>query len=132
MARTISRSISKRSASRNSRHSQSLADEIASDGLLKTKSKKRKSKHDDEDEEVRYVDSRSSRKILKIGQELADEDIDDAADAAPAQPNPAFTFDSRVDAAPPSDNDDDDAPEMEDDEWGDEGEVAEGVVGRSK
>lgn len=124
----MARSISRRSASRNNRHNQPLADEIASAGLLSTKSKKRKTKHDDEDEEARYVDSRSSRKILKIGQELADEDSDGAA---PAKPNPAFTFDSRI--ATETVSDDDDAPEMEDDEWGDEeDEVVEEVVCRSK
>ena len=125
----MARSISRRSASRNNRHNQPLADEIASAGLLSTKSKKRKTKHDDEDEEARYVDSRSSRKILKIGQELADEDSDDAA---PEKPNPAFTFDSRI-ATETVSGDDDDAPEMEDDEWGDEeDEVVEEVVCRSK
>lgn len=124
----MARSISRRSASRNNRHSQPLADEIASAGLLSTKSKKRKTKHEDEDEEARYVDSRSSRKILKIGQELADEDSDHVA---PAKPNPAFTFDSRVDTETVSD--DDDAPEIEDDEWGDEEDVViEELVCRSK
>ena len=123
----MARSIPKRSASRNNRHSQSLADEIASTGLLSTKSKKRKAKHDDEDEEVRYVDSRLSRKILKIGQDLADEESDDIDTA---KPNPAFTFDSRVTTEIVSD---DDAPDMDDDAWGDEeDEFVEEVVGQSK
>lgn len=122
----MARSISKRSVSRNTRHSQSLADEIASAGLLSTKSKKRKTKHEDENEEARYVDSRSSRNILKIGQDLADEESED--NTAPAKPNPAFTFDSRITAETASD-DGDDAPEMDDDAWGDEeDEVVEEVV----
>ena len=124
----MARSVSKRSASRNSRHRQPLADEIASAGLLSTKSKKRKTKHEDGDEEARYVDSSLSRKILKIGQDLADED---SVDVAPVKSNPAFTFDSRVITETVSD---DDAPEIDDDDaWGDEeDEVVEEGVCRSK
>lgn len=122
----MARSISKRSASRNNRHSQPLADEIASIGLLSAKSKKRKTKHDEEDEEARYVDSKLSRKILKIGQDLADEESDDIDTP---KPNPAFTFDSRVATEPVSD---DEGPEMEDDAWSDEeDEFVEEVVSRS-
>lgn len=123
----MARSISKRSATRNTRHTQSLADEIASAGLLSTKSKKRKAKHEDEDEEARYVDSKASRKILKIGQDLAEEESDNTDTA---KPNPAFAFDSRVTTEIVSD---DDAPEIEDDAWGDEeDETVEEVVCRNK
>lgn len=124
----MARSISKRSASQNNRHSKSLPDEIVSTGLLSTKSKKRKAKHEDEDEEARYVDSRLSRKILKIGQDLADEELEDIE---VAKPNSAFTFNSRVTTETVSD--DDDALEIEDDAWGDEeDEFVEEVVCQSK
>ena len=119
----MARTITKRSVSRNNRHSKPLADEIASTGLLSEKSKKRKAKHEDADEDARYVDSKLSRKILKIGQDLADED--EVEEAEIARPNPAFTFDSRL---PPEKESDDEAPEMEDDAWGDEDEVVEEEV----
>jgi essential nuclear protein 1 len=97
---------------RSNKHSQSLADEIASTGLLSAKSKKRKAKQDDDEE--RYVDSKLSRKILKIGQDLADEELQ-ATEIA--RPNPAFTFDSRTTQEDLSDGD---VPEGDDDAWGDE------------
>lgn len=70
------------------------------------------------------MDSRSSRKILKIGQDLADEEEQENAAAAP---NPAFSFESRFGAENGSDegevrHDDDEA-------WGDEeNDVVEEVV----
>ena len=121
----MARVRSKRSVSRNNRHSQSLADEIVSAGLVNAKSKKRKARSETEDEEARYVDSRLSRKILKIGQDLADEELENTETA---RPNSAFTFDSRFTADIVSD-DDDDALEMGDDTWGDEeDEIVEEVV----
>lgn len=120
----MARVRSKRSVSRNNQHSQSLADEIVSSGLVNPKSKKRKARHETEDEEARYVDSRLSRKILRIGQDLADEELENTETARPTS---AFTFDSRFTADIVSD--DDDALEMEDDAWGDEeDEIVEEVV----
>lgn len=110
----MARTSTKRSVSRNNRHSKSLPDEIVSTGLLSEKSKKRKTKYEDEDEDARYVDSKLSHKILKIGQELADEEL---KETETARPNSAFTFDSRL---PTETVSDDDAPDIEDDEWGDE------------
>lgn len=119
----MARALSKRSVSRNNRHSKSLADEIVSSGLVSAKSKKRKARHENEDEEARYVDSKLSRKILKIGQDLADEELEKTEIARPTS---AFTFDSRFTTDIVSD---DDAVEMEDDTWGDEeDEVVEEVV----
>jgi essential nuclear protein 1 len=120
----MARTFRKISNPRSSQHDKSLADEIISTGILSAKSKKRKAKH--EDEEARYVDSRSSRKILKIGQELADEELEDTGTA---KPNPAFTFDSRFATEVESD---DDAPEMDDDAWGDEDDQAVEEVVRLK
>lgn len=109
-----------RSKSRNRRHVP-LEEDILQTGPLKAKSNKRKARPETED--GGYVDSRSSRKILKIGQELADEEQQAQAAAAP---NPAFTFESRFGG--------DDAVEEgneqfdDDDAWGDEDDVVEEAV----
>ncbi|KAL6718280.1 snoRNA-binding rRNA-processing protein [Lecanora helva] len=101
-----------RSKSRN-RHVP-LEQAILNTGPLKTKSKKRKTRLEDESEG--YIDSRSSGKILKLGQNLAEEEQQENAALAP---NPAFTFESRGDL------DDGSAGEEEtqhddEDAWGDE------------
>ncbi|ESZ92478.1 hypothetical protein SBOR_7141 [Sclerotinia borealis F-4128] len=93
-----------------------LEDDLTASGPLKTKSGKRKSKNEDEGE--KFVDTKSSRRILKIGQELADED---EAENQSAKPNAAFDFDSRFE-------DEEDEPEFDDEdgeEWGDDDEVPE-------
>ena len=70
-----------------------LADDLVVTGPLRTKSKKRKVRHENEDgADNSYVDSRSSRKILKIGQELQD---DEREEEKSRLPNPAFAFESR-------------------------------------
>jgi essential nuclear protein 1 len=83
---------------------------------LRTNSKKRKAKREDDGDH--FVDSRSSRKILKIGQELAEED---QLASKPALPSTAFTFESRID----------NVSDLEDEQkWGDEeawGDVDEAV-----
>ena len=68
------------------------------------------------------MDSGSSRKILKIGQDLLEEEQEENAVAVP---NPAFTFESRFgnESEPEEDS------RIEDEEaWGDEEEVMEEVV----
>lgn len=82
------------------------------------KSNKRKAKA--EEDEDRFVDSRSSRKILKIGQELIDEDQKENGTVAP---NPAFTFESR----PEVDSEPEDELPPDDESWGDE-DIVEDVV----
>lgn len=78
-----------------------LEDDIAtSGGRLRTKSitGKRKARSDENPRGDGYIDARSSRKILSIAQDLADEDAADrsAATAQPFSPsNAAFGFDSR-------------------------------------
>ena len=108
-----------RSKSRN-RHVP-LEDDILKTGILKSKSNKRKSRTETEDG---YVDSRSSRKILKIGQDLADEEQQERVASAP---NPAFAFESRFDEGDASEEGD---TRFDDEEaWGDEEEeVVEEVV----
>ncbi|QSZ32298.1 hypothetical protein DSL72_001872 [Monilinia vaccinii-corymbosi] len=93
-----------------------LEDDLTASGPLKTKSGKRKSRNEHEGEN--FVDSKSSRRILKIGQELADEV---EAESKAAKPNAAFNFDSRFE-------DEEDEPEFgeeDGEEWGDDDEVPE-------
>lgn len=110
------------SGSNQFRHQNPLSEDLAATGLLRTKSKKRKAGRED-DAGDRFVDARTSRKILKIGQELVEEEKE-ASKAAP--PNRAFTFESRFD----ENNDPEEELRYEDEEeWGDEdGEVTEEVV----
>lgn len=104
---------SSRSRSKSQSRHLPLEDEILRTGPLRTKSKKRKARPDTENDG--YVDSRSSRKILKIGQDLADEE---EKENAMVVPNPAFTFESRFGADHASEEDD---TQKDDDEaWGDE------------
>ena len=102
-------------ASRKSNRHIPLSEDIAATGSLRQKAKKRKSTVEDDND--RYVDSRSSRKILKIGQDLADE-VNEVFTVQ--TPNPAFAFNSRFG------NKDDPAEVGKDDEeeeaWGDEDE----------
>lgn len=108
-----SRSVSSRKTHRHN----PLSEDIVAIGPLRERSKKRKSKSEEEDD--RYVDSRSSRKILKIGQALADE-VDEGSRTK--EPNPAFTFESRfADEDEPAE-----VGQLDDEEaWGDE---EEGVI----
>ncbi|MCJ1381846.1 snoRNA-binding rRNA-processing protein [Xylographa soralifera] len=100
------------SGSRQFRHQKPLADDLVTTGPSRTRSKKRKA-HREDDARDTFVDSKSSRKILKIGQELAEED---QLASKPHAPNTAFTSESRFNASG-SDNESlyDDA-----EEWGDE------------
>src|ERR1700743_504028 len=87
-----------------------LEDDItASGGRLRTKSitGKRKSRTDDDMKGDGYIDARSSRKILAIAQDLADEDVADRQGTGArlvSSTSPAFGFDSRF-AGPGEDGD---------------------------
>ena len=111
------------SRSRSARRHAPLEEDITATGPLRHRSKKRKARP--EDDGSGYVDSRSSKKILKIGQDLADEE---QRELGAAVPNPAFTFESRFGGtSEPEDEDDDDR--YDDEAWGDEeDEVVEKVV----
>lgn len=105
-----------------------LADEILSQGHLRTKSGKRKSRSD-EDDEHQYLDAKTSKKILQIGQELADEDAADSRATATAKGsniNPAFDFASRFGMDEGSDEEDN--AKFGEEEWGDEEEEVEHLV----
>src|SRR6266536_615816 len=99
-----------------------LADDVLSAGHLRTKSNKRKARADD-DEGLDYVDAKSSRRILQIGQDLAQEEADELKRTA-TLPNPAFDFGSRLE---PSNDSDDEGHYGDDDVWGDEEEIEEVV-----
>lgn len=80
------------------RHNPLVEDISTSAGLLRTKSStgKRKSRSDEDVSGDGYIDAPSSRKILAIAQELADEDDEERKAVAKAvTPNPAFAIDSR-------------------------------------
>ena len=105
-----------------------LADEILSQGHLRTKSGKRKSRSDEADDD-HYLDSKTSKKILQIGQELAEEDEAETRAAAAAKGksvNTAFDFESRFGVEDGSEEEDND--KFAEDEWGDEQEEAEEIV----
>ncbi|WEW59474.1 snoRNA-binding rRNA-processing protein [Emydomyces testavorans] len=109
-----------------------LADEILNAGHLRTKkASKRKSRHDDDDKaDDHYIDAKSSRKILQIGQDLAEEEAAEERAAAaarrPAAVNTAFDFESRFGRDSGEGSDEDDLGKFGDeDEWEDEGEVEE-------
>ena len=106
---------------RQNRRHNPLSDDLLATAPTRNKSSKRKAKHD-ADAEDNYVDSRSSRKILQIGQELADEEEQEARAAAP---NPAFSLDSRFQG--PSDSEEEDLQD-DADEWGDDDEAVEEMV----
>ncbi|EXJ90937.1 hypothetical protein A1O1_04044 [Capronia coronata CBS 617.96] len=81
------------------RHNPLEHDIATSGGRLRTKSitGKRKSRSDENARGDGYIDARSSRKILAIAQDLAEEEAEDrrAAVAQPSSSDAAFGFDSR-------------------------------------
>lgn len=107
-----------------------LADDVLGAGHLRTKSSKRKSRGDDDNTDP-YVDSKASRKILQISQNLADEDAEEVqakkAAARPAKPSTAFDFESRIEFKEDADNLDPEDYEGEE-QWGDDDEEVEEVV----
>lgn len=110
---TVSRmnSSSRRSVSRKERQHNPLSEDIAATGPLRSKSAKRKAKQLG-DEDVKYVDSRSTRKILKIGQDLIENDKEESG---VFPPNRAFLFESRF-----GQDDRLDFQTKGDEDWGDE------------
>ncbi|KAL5364628.1 Bystin-domain-containing protein [Aspergillus floccosus] len=117
-----------RSAAATRRHNP-LAEDILTGGHLRTqpsKKNKRKSRAEEDHEDgERFIDAKMSRKILQIGQELADED-EAEQNAARGQPeekvNTAFDFESRFEDDEFLSDDDE---RFKDDQWEDEEEVEE-------
>lgn len=105
-----------------------LAEDISSAGHLRTQTSKKGKRQSQDGEEgedgQRFIDAKMSRKILQIGQELADEDAAEqklAMGAVEAKPNAAFEFDTRFEDEALSDDEN-----FQNDEWVDED--VEGVV----
>ncbi|PLB44657.1 putative rRNA processing protein Bystin [Aspergillus steynii IBT 23096] len=106
-----------------------LAEDIMSAGHLRTQSSKKGKRSPGEDQDQhdgeRFVDAKMSRKILQIGQELADEDAAErraAIGSTGENVNSAFNFDSRFE-----DNEalSDDEEKFKEDQWDDEEEIEE-------
>lgn len=110
MARSTTSGVS---GSKHQKHSNPLSDEYVARATLRTTSKKRKAKTDD-DSGLGFVDSRSSKKILKIGRELAEEDHQAAQSTVS---NSAFDLEPRLGEGSDSDGQ---LQHDEDDPWGDE------------
>jgi essential nuclear protein 1 len=111
-----------RPAQANGRHNP-LAEEYSATQAFKTKAPKKRNRKD-ENEEDNVIDTKASRKILKIGQELADEEEAERKTRFPAPPNPAFAFETRF----PQDVESEDENDKWDDEqeaWGEEEETFE-------
>ena len=91
--------------------------------------KKRKIKETDGPDNV--IDSKASRRILQIGQELVDED---AAERKKARPDPAFDFGARLAGQIGQEDEDEDEEETfgddNDEAWASEDEVVEEIVSR--
>ena len=113
------------SRSRSARRHAPLEEDLTATGPLRHRSKKRKTRP--EDDGSGYVDSRSSRKILRIGQDLADEELQEKGAAAP---NPAFTFESRFGGNSEAEEEAEENGQYDDEAWGDaEDDVVEEIVG---
>ncbi|KAM0806036.1 Bystin-domain-containing protein [Usnea florida] len=97
---------------RSARRHAPLEEDLVATGPLRPRTKKRKERP--EEDGGGYVDSRSSKKILKIGQDLEDEIQQENVAIAP---NPAFTFESRLGGISEPEEDD---VRHDDDAWGDE------------
>ena len=107
-------------AGRQERRHNPLEDDLTATGILKSKSPKRKSRH--EDEEEKFVDSRASRKILRIAQELADDDENEQNIQQGEKINAAFDLSSRFETSEGEEEYEDDG-----EIWGDEDEMIEEI-----
>ncbi|KAK8180865.1 Bystin-domain-containing protein [Phyllosticta citribraziliensis] len=103
---------------RQARRHNPLADDYAPSNPLKQKAPKKKSKRNSADAEG-FVDSKASRKILQIGQDLANEEEAELSAQRPQAPNPAFAFETRLDGGAESEEDEVQYGD-DDDAWGDE------------
>jgi len=100
-----------------------LAEEYAPSYPFKQKAshKKRKSRSDGDNEDDHVIGTKAARKILRIGQELADEDeAQQKKLSSGAATNPAFAFDTRFGGEVESD--DGDTADVDAEVWEDENE----------
>lgn len=101
---------------RQERRHNPLADDYTP-ALAKEKAPKRRRLSQKNREEDVFVDSKASRRILRIGQELADEDASNTKPPESGTISKAFTFESRFDSQDEEDNQDDYGDE---EAWGEE------------
>jgi hypothetical protein len=116
------------SAAQQRRHNP-LSEEYAPSELKQKTNKKRKSE-DVPNKEDGFVNSKASRNILQLGQDLAAEDEAEQEANRPAQPNPAFAFESRFPLEGEDDEEEGGAEvgEYDDEEaWGSDDEVVEEI-----
>lgn len=118
-------------ATAGARRHNPLAEDIVTAGHIRAqpgkKNKRVSQTGEDNEDGERFIDAKTSRKILQIGQELADEDAAERKSVAgpmPTNEHSAFDFGSR-----PEDEEllSDDEANMEE-QWGDEEEEVEEVV----
>lgn len=112
---------------RQDRRHDPLSEEYSPTAPLKQKAgKKRKSTHED-GEQSSYVDSKASRRILDLGQDLAAEEEAENKSQQSKASTSAFTFESRFPSHSQSDDEAEVEPGEYDDEeaWGSEEEVEE-------
>ncbi|EGP90414.1 unnamed protein product [Zymoseptoria tritici ST99CH_1A5] len=114
------------SIARQERRHNPLSEEYSPTAPLKQKnSKKRKTTHG-EDGQDGFVDSKASRRILDLGQDLAAEDEAEQQAKRPAVANPAFAFESRFGELSDDEEGGAEVGEYDDEEaWGSEEEVEE-------
>jgi len=113
---------------RDARRHNPLSEEYTPTTSLKQKaSKKRKSRHDEDEEH--FVDSKASRKILQLGQDLADEEEQERPKSITTGQNPLFSLRESPFQGDVVSEEETGGYEEEDDDWGDdEDEVVEEVV----
>lgn len=105
---------------RQDRRHNPLSEEYVPSQSIKQKAPKKRKARGEENED-HFVDSKASRKILSLGQELADEDDAEAESNRPQGANPAFAFESRFPQDVESDDEDGIPAGADDDEvWGDD------------
>lgn len=99
---------------RQARRHNPLADDYAP-GQFKQKAPKRKRANQEEKDEEQFVESKASRKILQIGQDLADEDEKERQSSRGGPVHDAFAFESRF-----PDEEEQEEGVDDDEAWGDE------------
>ena len=119
------------STARQDRRHNPLSEEYAPTQPLKQKAGKKRKSISDADGQDAYVDSKASRRILDLGQDLAAEDEAEREAGRPKTPSTAFTFESRFPRDVVSDEEDEGGAqvgEYDDEEaWGSEDEVVEEI-----
>ncbi|PSN65759.1 Bystin-domain-containing protein [Corynespora cassiicola Philippines] len=110
---------------RDSQRHNPLAEEYVPSNPWKQKPAKRRKRSRDENDGEGFVDSKSSKKILELGHDLAEEEELENEARRPKSANPAFNFESRLG----EDNDPEEPATYDDDDeaWGDEDEEVEEV-----